>query len=153
MSELSASKGWIINPEDLWKTRWDGWIVAVLLFVAFTLPYNIAFHEKTTKTWLVIGLIIDISFLIDIVLTFFTAIYDYTNRQMVQDKRQIAKQYIKTWFFIDVISIFPFDLLLSERSGAVVGVAKFSRFARFTRMTRLIRVARMTKLFRMIKER
>ena len=36
----------IILDTNPYKTKWDLWVVIVLLFVAFTLPWRIAFYEN-----------------------------------------------------------------------------------------------------------
>jgi hypothetical protein len=51
--------------------------------------------------------------------------------------------YIKTWFFIDLISIIPFDLLLSY--------SNVNRITRFTRIGKLAKIVRMIKMVRLIK--
>lgn len=144
---------WLIMPDNEWKTKWDSYIVVVLIWVSITLPYQIAFHEETSKKWFVIGLIVDLSFLVDIILTFFSAIHDYKNRTMITDRKQIALKYLKSWLIIDVISITPFDLFFKGNSAVMLDAAKFGRFARLSRMARLLRIARMSKLFRLLKDR
>lgn len=82
----------------------------VLLFVAITLPYRIAFApEKEGKLWMTINYTIDGSFVIDMILTFFTTIKDPNDDKVITDKKKIASTYLKGWFFIDLIAVFPFD--------------------------------------------
>ena len=50
------------------------------------------------------------SFFIDIVLTFFTAI-EKKNGKIDATKSGIAKSYIKGWFLIDITSNFPVEFL------------------------------------------
>lgn len=51
--------------------------------------------------------------------------------------------YIRTWFFIDLISIIPFDLLVSY--------SNVNRITRFTRIGKLAKIVRMIKMVRLIK--
>lgn len=51
--------------------------------------------------------------------------------------------YIKSWFFIDLISIIPFDLILSY--------ANVNRITRFTRIGKLAKIVRMFKMVRLLK--
>lgn len=62
---------------------------------------------------------------------------------MVDDHRVIAKDYVSTWFFIDLVSIVPFDLLF------VFG--NFNRLARVARIGKLYKIIRMTRMVRMLK--
>ena len=58
----------------------------------------------------------DSFFAIDIIVTFFT-IYNNKNDMVdVIDRKQIAINYIRTWFFIDLISIVPLDEVIKVMS-------------------------------------
>jgi hypothetical protein len=88
-------------------------ITALLIFSSFVIPYRMAFIsiENETKPWQVINNIIDIGFGMDIIITFNTAFIgdDY---KIVESRKQIAINYMKGWFFIDVFAIIPFDFIL-----------------------------------------
>ncbi len=60
--------------------------------------------------------------------------------EMVTDHRAIARRYIKSWFVIDVVSIFPFDFVGGGDPNA-------SRFALF----RVVRLLRLAKLLRVVR--
>ena len=53
-------------------------------------------------------------FLIDIILTFFTSVTDDKQVYEITDKWEIAKKYLKGWFWIDVLSILPLDLIFLQ---------------------------------------
>jgi hypothetical protein len=44
----------------------------------------------------------------DVLLRFFHAYKDPNTFETVEDIRQIAKYYLKTWFVIDILAVFPF---------------------------------------------
>lgn len=71
---------------------------------------------------------------------------------MVADKKIIAKRYLKFWFWMDLISIIPFDQILSLTSsdGDIGQMAKFTRVGKLYKM---IRMVRMVKMFRIVKDR
>jgi uncharacterized membrane protein len=50
--------------------------MALVLYVAIVVPFRLGFNSEETMALRVIGYIIDISFFVDIVLTFFTSYYD-----------------------------------------------------------------------------
>ena len=70
--------------------------------------------------------IIFIFYTVDIFLNFNTAVYVKGN--IVFDRWVIAKAYLKVWFWIDLISTFPFYLMIEE----------FTFFSRL-RLLRLLR--------------
>ena len=65
-----------IKPNSKWKMVWDFYIVFLLLIVSILVPYRLAFFATEDSTWRYIYLIIDACFLVDMILTFFTALLD-----------------------------------------------------------------------------
>jgi len=63
-------------PKSKWKFVWDCFIVFLLLFVSVIVPFRLAFYPEEDNLWLIVYSIIDIMFLIDTILTFFTAVID-----------------------------------------------------------------------------
>ena len=58
----------------------------------------------------------------------------------------IALEYIKTWFFIDLISVIPFDLIL--RVQGTNKLAKFTKIGKFYKILRIIKMVRLLKVAR-----
>jgi hypothetical protein len=71
------------------------------------------------------------------VLNFISAYYDDENN-LVIDRCQIAKNYLKGWFIIDTIAIFPLYLILDESN-------KFNSLARIAKLPRLSKMLRFAK--------
>jgi hypothetical protein len=119
ISSHEEAKHCVISAENPIKQKWDAWMVLVLFFVAITLPYRIAFSEKDPLIWQVLNYSVDLTFLTDIVLTFFTTIPDEERGEVITDKKRIARSYLTSWFAVDVISIIPFDVIFqaSHRLG------------------------------------
>ncbi len=57
----------------------------------------------------------------------------------------IARNYFSSWFFVDLISAIPFDLVFIGFGGS------FKKFAGFTRITKLYKIIRLIRLFRLLK--
>ena len=85
----------------------------VLVFSSFVIPYRIAFTIEDSMTWMIINALIDISFALDILVVFNTAFYD-ENFKIVVCRKRIAIKYLKSWFFIDLFAIIPFDYILNS---------------------------------------
>ena len=66
----------MISGDNLYKQLFDLYIMALVLYVAIVVPFRLGFNSEETMALRVIGYIIDISFFVDIVLTFFTSYYD-----------------------------------------------------------------------------
>lgn len=62
--------------DNRYKQYWDLYISVLILYVALVVPFRMAVEAKDTKVWIAWGFTVDASFLVDIVLTFFTSFYD-----------------------------------------------------------------------------
>jgi CRP-like cAMP-binding protein/MFS family permease len=136
------------------KQWWDIYVMILILYVALVVPYRLAVEAKDTKGWKIWGYLIDASFLVDIILTFFTSYYDAENSENVYDHKLIAKQYLAGWFWIDSFSILPIEPLLGlamNKGGAKLNV--IAKFPRIARLYSLVRFIRLTKLMRLLKKK
>ena len=70
--------------------------------------------------------IIDFVFVIDIILSFFSAFYD-SREALVFKKKEIAISYLKSWFAIDFISVFPLNFIANSTVNELGNLARFPR--------------------------
>lgn len=56
----------------------------------------------------------------------------------------IVKNYLTSWFLIDLIAMIPFDLIFM--SGAVNQIARFFRIGKLYRFIRFLKMLRMVKV-------
>lgn len=68
------------------------------------------------------------------------------------DKKVIAKKYLKFWFWLDLLSILPVDMIIltssGEGGGNLSGVTRFSKMGRLYKMVRMLRMVKMIRLIR-----
>lgn len=110
VQEEKKSK-WLIYPENDYKANWDSFMTFVLIFTCVVTPLRIALDESESVGWNMANYIIDGLFLVDIIVIFNTAYYD-DDFSIVEDRGQIAKDYVTSWFLIDLVAILPFELLI-----------------------------------------
>eukprot|EP01083_Nonionella_stella_P131742 400458_1 len=126
----------LLNPYGWFRIIWNALIMSMLLYSLIDVPYTLAFdihylgwHE----------LVIDIIFLTDIVLTFRTATFDeYDELKLETDPKIIAKNYVLSWFVIDLLSSIPFEVLSWDE--------EYTTFFKFLRTLKLLRLVRLIKL-------
>jgi hypothetical protein len=82
-----------------------------LVFACCLAPFRIAFEKEENSSWGIVTHFIDFLFLIDIIIIFNTATYDY-DLFIIEDRKEIACDYLGSWFIIDLLSIIPFDKIL-----------------------------------------
>ncbi len=64
--------------------------------------------------------------------------------------KKIARNYLTSWFFIDLISVMPIQLISEEISR---NYNTLTRIIRFPRLLKIIRMTKLVKLTRVIKEK
>ena len=99
----------IIFQHSLSKLIFDIVICALLLCVCCIVPYRICFIDKDSTAVKYTFIFVDFCFFIDMIVTFFTTITDEEEMKEITNKKKIAKAYMMGWFWVDAISIFPFD--------------------------------------------
>ena len=112
-SKGNTTKKCIIMSSHPAKIAWDLFILFLLLIVCIVVPYRLAFYPDQGLTWTVVYLSMDGCFCLDIIITFFTSVSDDKTCTEIVDRKKIATMYLKGWFWIDSLSIFPFDLIAS----------------------------------------
>jgi hypothetical protein len=91
-------------------------MIFVLIFSIILTPYEIAFgadregNDAETNFEKLMDKIFDVLFFIDIVLTF-KAAFVTDDYEIIDDKKDIANNYLKGWFTADVLSCIPYGEL------------------------------------------
>lgn len=68
-------------------------------------------------TWGTIESFIDLVFIIEIIVCFNTSIFDNATNKYLTSRCLIAKSYLKSWFWVDFMAIFPRFLRLFNSVG------------------------------------
>lgn len=137
----------IVNPVSIKKTLWNTSLVFLIMFLAITVPYRIAFEENAaSQAWVFTDISIDFLFIIDVVLNFLTA-YEDENGVLVVEKTKIAKVYLKSWLIPDLLSSIPLSLV-SEFTNMDVSNLKFVKLSRLPRLYRLLRLIKLLRFYK-----
>ncbi|XP_037803688.1 potassium voltage-gated channel subfamily H member 6-like isoform X2 [Penaeus monodon] len=152
---------WTILHYSPFKAVWDWIILLLVIYTAIFTPYVAAFllneQEERRKNHqnqydnpiVIIDLIVDIMFMVDIVINFRTTYVNH-NDEVVSHPGKIALHYLRGWFLIDVVAAIPFDLLLvnpdaaseqeadDEKTTTLIGLLKTARLLRLVRVARKI---------------
>ena len=137
-SAIENMPKWIIHPHSKYRITWDLCIIILLLYTCIEVPFTLGFNIDPESLSFVslFGLLIDILLCIDIILNFRTAIYDkFDSLHLIVDGKEIAMDYLKGWFWIDLISSVPFDYIYSGL-GAI-------RILKTLKVLKLLRVLRL----------
>lgn len=149
---------WIIHPCSSFRFYWDLCMLLLLVANLIILPVAISFFNDDLSTrWVVFNCLSDTIFLIDIVVNFRTGIMQADNsEQVILDPKLIARDYLRTWFFLDLISSVPLDyifLIFNSLRGETVGEDGLSSFQilHAGRALRILRLAKLLSLIRLLR--
>jgi len=106
-TENKSDKLHIIPVEHPFKIVWD--IFTVILSVAHSYLTHIAIRDRRFEPSPFISFC-QAWFLVDILLNFFTE-RKTSSGEMISDHRRIVARYLTSWFVIDVLSLFPWEVL------------------------------------------
>mmetsp|Transcript_24313 Transcript_24313/g.23924 ORF Transcript_24313/g.23924 Transcript_24313/m.23924 type:complete len:481 (+) Transcript_24313:722-2164(+) len=139
-------------PDSKFMTFWNLYSAVLLLYTAIFIPYHTAFYDELSDAWNSFNLFIDFCFITDIFINFFAAREDM-KKGLITSHKTIAFQYLTTWFFLDLTSSIPTEILemTSGEEDANTNSVKLLRLARLPRLYRLLRILRLFKMLRLIK--
>lgn len=76
------------------------------------IPFRLCFEVDASGGLYYFEMIIDIGFMLDILVNFNTGFYK--KGYLVMKRKEIIKNYLKTWFFMDLLASFPYSWILTE---------------------------------------
>ena len=151
------ASGGVMERDSEFLRSWDLVTATLLVFVAVVTPFELGFMETDVES--VNGLVlfsvnrlVDLVFFVDILMQMNTSCVDGAGR-VVFARRKIFKEYAKGWLWIDLASVFPFELTIVILNGfknpdPEQQRLKAVRFLRLLRLLKLLRVLRGARIFR-----
>ncbi|XP_031366659.1 potassium voltage-gated channel subfamily H member 8 [Apis dorsata] len=102
----------ILSHYGGFKSCWDWLILLATFYVAIVVPFNASFINIDRPT-MVSDVVVEALFITDIVLNFRTT-YVSRKGEVVSNSKSIAVNYLKGWFFVDLVAALPFDFLYAS---------------------------------------
>lgn len=140
-----------IDPRSRFVRIWDAITVLALAFTAFVTPFEVGFFEEggtieDAPITFTLNRIIDAVFAMDVCFAFFLP-YRAPLKEggmMIYDNKRIAKAYLKGWFFLDVFTCIPFDMIFA----AIVEATRLDVDPQSFRLLRMLRLAKLLRIIR-----
>ncbi|KAK4793241.1 hypothetical protein SAY86_023676 [Trapa natans] len=104
---------YIVSPFDCRLKTWQIYLVLLVFYTAWVSPFELGFLDKPTRPLAITDNVVNGFFAIDIVLTFFVAYLDKDTFLLIDNHKQIAWRYARTWLIFDIISTVPFEIVHS----------------------------------------
>jgi len=130
-----------INPTTRTYQCWEGFIAATTFLSTLLVTFGSSFSENSL--WVSrVNIALDIFYFINIIIKFYVGyIHEGT---LITNKKLIKRKYLHGEFWIDLISIIPFNIIKLESSMITSSVAQLLRV---TSLRRLLRFYSLTKFF------
>ncbi|XP_054160495.1 potassium/sodium hyperpolarization-activated cyclic nucleotide-gated channel 2-like [Oppia nitens] len=150
----------IIHPCSTFRFYWDLCMLLLLVANLIVLPVAISFFNDDLSTrWIAFNCLSDTIFLLDIAVNFRTGIMNPDlPEQVILDPKLIARTYMRSWFFLDLISSIPLDyifLIFNQDFGEnfqILHAGRALRILRFAKMLSLLRLLRLSRLVRYVSQ-
>ena len=147
----------IFHPESPIRLSWDILLLLMIIYQALTVPYFICFNDTYPDSMNIIDIFLTFVFIIDILVSLNTGFYH--KGTLIMKRRLIIIEYLKLWFWIDVVATFPYDWLIegfdpqsTETQASRTKIFKVLRVFRFLRILRLLRLAKLKKILIKIED-
>jgi hyperpolarization activated cyclic nucleotide-gated potassium channel 2 len=159
MAQVAAmakeSEKWVINPFSKFRFNWDILTVFVILCNVITLPLEFSIFDNRTELD-GIKIFSDIWFMIDIMLNFRTGTVVGNGRSTVNmNPADIRKEYMRSWFAIDLLATVPFDVLItmwiSSDDEVTENVESIAKVISITRTLKILKLLRLLRLGRFVR--
>lgn len=151
--EKERRNRFIVRPSSRARICWDILALTFMAYDLFMIPASVFYWEQSMNEFVhTVQILSTIYWLLDIPASFFTAVY--VNNTLLTKPSDIAKEYLKTWFFFDVFIVIPdvWSLSFNDTAAAeVIGDVGVVRALRAGRIVRLIRFLRLLRLFKILK--
>ena len=140
----------LINHDSTWKSVFDIIVLIMVNISSIIILFDFCFVETDNENNKLfvnnpIYYVIEVFFVIFIILQFFHKYQDPATLLIISEFKPIALRYIKRWFFIDLLSIIPFELFMSS-SDTNLKYFKMIRFLRLPKFIQTIDVKRFDNL-------
>jgi|LauGreDrversion2_2_1035103.scaffolds.fasta_scaffold04374_2 CRP-like cAMP-binding protein len=138
--QVHLPKNGVFLPTRPWKESWDMLILVMIMYSAIMVPFRICFDAEAVGYMFIFEQCVTFVFITDVLFNFNTAYLDDT--RWVISRPRIAVTYLQGWFWIDVPSSVPVELIdiFVEGDNDHLAMLRFLRLFRLLRLLRLLKV-------------
>ncbi|OQR81794.1 voltage-gated ion channel superfamily [Thraustotheca clavata] len=133
---------YVVLPDSTFRKVWDAILITCLV------TYD---DISGWLTFFIIDRITDVIFFTDIIINFRSPFVNYKG-EIHFNAEERAREYLSTWFSIDLISIIPFDYFATflPTSGPTTNnnLLKLPRLLRMFRLTKILKVVVASRIFK-----
>jgi hypothetical protein len=103
-----------IHPNNSHSRKFDLVVTLALIFTTLVTPYEVALLQTRLNTRFFVNTVVDLIYFVDMCRNFFLA-YETNTGVLVVTPNKIALRYLRSWFFIDFLSVVPVSRLRVQK--------------------------------------
>lgn len=96
----------VLYPDNRFRLFWDLFLMLLILYELLMVPLRLSFDFTEPRAMQIWEIILNVMFICDIFINFNTGYY--SKGLLVMERRRIVINYLKGWFWIDLIASFPY---------------------------------------------
>ena len=138
----------LFHPNGILKMSWEFVSACAVLYTLLEVPFRIAFVANQSNHYVLNTLeaIVVVVFLLDILVAFNTAYIESSTNLLVTDRKIIAKKYLSSYFWLDLLSAIPWDVTtFSNVKQSHLESIRTLRFLRLMRMSKSFATNRLVR--------
>eukprot|EP01001_Neometanema_parovale_P012512 NODE_880_length_2017_cov_104.440338_g833_i0.p1 GENE.NODE_880_length_2017_cov_104.440338_g833_i0~~NODE_880_length_2017_cov_104.440338_g833_i0.p1 ORF type:complete len:646 (+),score=146.39 NODE_880_length_2017_cov_104.440338_g833_i0:77-1939(+) len=150
--------GCYLHPDSTFRMVWDVIQIVFVIYISFVVPARVGLDLPATGFWHLLEWLMDVYFIIDLFVNFFTAYEDPLTGDLVIDLKSIAIRYLAGWFLIDLLPTIPISWFQKWANGSSAECFFLGTdcddnggAAAALKTIRILRLARMAKILRLVK--
>lgn len=127
---------------------WDIIISFLIVITILLIPYEVFFVDTVTYGVQTFHFVVDAMFVADVGATFNTAIVDmdHADGRYITNRSIIAAKYLKFWFWVDIVSSIPLDVIVESIVDHRYNTAALFQAIRILRLAKLARLFKLKRL-------
>jgi hypothetical protein len=151
--KTKLSGKYLFLPYSPFKVFWDFIVLMIIILQGVYVPLLISFDFYIPIEFIYFDFSVTCLLLADILINFNSGFLK--KGAVVMNRYQVFKHYLKSWFFIDLISSFPYDWILNnnffEHHSFQEGAQNMTKAAKLLRVVQISRLFKIIRLVKMVK--
>uniref|UniRef100_K3WXP3 Ion transport domain-containing protein n=1 Tax=Globisporangium ultimum (strain ATCC 200006 / CBS 805.95 / DAOM BR144) TaxID=431595 RepID=K3WXP3_GLOUD len=149
LSKFRANLTSVIYPTSTLQQCRDGILFCIFVVHVVRLPLLPIYYPHKTSWIIALHFVSEWIYFVDCVLGFNTAHLDKTKSELVPSRMRIAKQYLRGWFWIDVVPFVPVNIIVYFTTDGK-GLFEFSSYS-YLLLDNAVRIPRFVSFFRVLQ--
>lgn len=140
----------VLEPHEVKSTMWNHIIAFCVIYVCWVVPFKLGFSWwRPIKFVSFFGTLLDVVFWLDMIVSFRTAYV--ANGMLIKDPKLIAKQYLRFWFWIDIVANIPWEFIVGVFANKTT--RKSLKLLKWLKLSKLLRLATWRKVLNVAEGR